>query len=154
VIEIELIIESNLIFGSHYQIDGAPYHAASPLYKPRAFFENKTNELFGKTRHLLRQRVPRRYAVTPLTRPSWKAFSGEFHCPGCGAHEAYRSRPRGFFEAYVLPILFLRPVRCDRCYLRSYVPRSCPARERTELGSKISKSEPAAATTDNNSRVA
>jgi len=68
--------------------------------------------------------------MTPLTRPSWPIFSEEFHCPGCGGHEAYRSRPRGFFEAYLLPILFLRPVRCDRCYLRSYVLRSVPARER------------------------
>lgn len=63
-------------------------------------------------------------------RPSWSLFSEEFHCPGCAGEEAYESRPRGFLERYVLPLLFLRPVRCDHCYLRSYVPRTVAARVR------------------------
>ena len=91
--------------------------------------------------------------MTPLARPSWKVFSGEFHCPGCGGQLAYRSRPRGFFEAYVLPIFFLQPVRCDRCYLRSYVPRFVPARERTQFESRQPKSQPDDPT-DSNSRIA
>lgn len=70
--------------------------------------------------------------MTPVIRPSWSLVSAEFRCRGCGAHEAVRSRPRGFFEAYVLPIFFLQPVRCDRCYLRSYVSRSVSPRERTQ----------------------
>jgi len=68
--------------------------------------------------------------VNPPTRPAWSLFFEEFHCRGCGAHEAYQSRPRGFFERYVLPVLLLQPVRCDHCYLRSYVPRTVAARER------------------------
>lgn len=63
-------------------------------------------------------------------RPSFSLFSEEFHCSECGAEEAYQSRPRGFFERYVLPLLYLQPVRCDHCYLRSYVPRTVAARPR------------------------
>lgn len=80
--------------------------------------------------------------MTLLPRPSWRPFSAEFHCRGCGAKEGYRSRPRGFFEMYVLPIFFLQPVRCDRCYLRSYVPRSVAARERTQHEPMRPKSQP------------
>jgi hypothetical protein len=57
---------------------------------------------------------------------SWGRAS-EFHCQECGHHEAYRSRPRGVFEKYLLPILMLRPVRCDRCYRRSYARRTVAA---------------------------
>ncbi len=77
-----------------------------------------------------------------LTRRSWHPFSADFECRGCGAKEAYRSRPRGFFEMYVLPIFFLQPVRCDRCYLRSYASRSFAARERTQRERVQSKSQP------------
>lgn len=62
--------------------------------------------------------------MTPLTPTFWNLSPTQFRCHGCNGQEAYRSRPRGFFEAYVLPIVYLQPVRCDRCYLRSYVPRS------------------------------
>jgi hypothetical protein len=80
--------------------------------------------------------------MTLLPRPSWNPFSLEFQCRGCGAKDAYRSRPRGFFEAYVLPVFFLQPVRCDRCYLRSYVTRSFAARERTQRERMQPKSQP------------
>jgi hypothetical protein len=60
----------------------------------------------------------------------WSRFSEEFHCRGCGALEAFRSRPRGFFEKFVLPIFFLQPVRCERCYQRVYVCRTIPVLER------------------------
>ena len=63
-----------------------------------------------------------------LNRPSWTIFSEEFHCPECGAEEAYQSRARGSFERYVLPLFFLQPVRCDHCYVRSYVSRAVAAR--------------------------
>jgi hypothetical protein len=81
--------------------------------------------------------------VSPLVRPSWSLFFEEFHCRGCGAEDAYQSRPRGFFESYLLPILFLQPVRCDHCYLRSYIPRSVTARERTRPPRKQPESQPA-----------
>jgi len=80
--------------------------------------------------------------VTPLNRPSWSLFFDEFHCRGCGAQEAYQSRPRGFFERYVLPLLFLQPVRCDHCYLRSYVLRTIMVRERPRPPRKESASQP------------
>jgi hypothetical protein len=62
--------------------------------------------------------------VTPLTHSSWSRFFEEFHCRGCGGEEAYRSRPRGFFERHVLRVLMLQAVRCERCYHRSYVLRT------------------------------
>jgi len=71
--------------------------------------------------------------MTPLPYRWWSFRPLEFHCPSCGGEEACRSRPRGLFEAYVLPILCLRPVRCDRCYLRSYVLRTIAVPERPRL---------------------
>ena len=72
---------------------------------------------------------------------SWNPFAADFHCRGCGGHDAYQSRPRNFFERHLLPIVFLQPVRCDRCYLRSYVLRTVAARERTLAGSKPPESQ-------------
>jgi len=91
--------------------------------------------------------------VTRLTRPSWAPFSNEFRCCDCGSDEAFRSRPRGFFEKYVLAILFLQPVRCDRCYLRSYVSQGVAVRERPRLERKQPESQPVASAA-RNSRVA
>jgi hypothetical protein len=67
--------------------------------------------------------------VTPISRPSW-SWLFEFHCPECGYQEGYRSRSRGFLEKYLLPVLLLRAVRCDRCYHRSYALCSVPVLER------------------------
>jgi len=83
----------------------------------------------------------RRYFVTPPAQPSWSSFFEEFHCRGCGGTEAYRSRPRGFFERYVLPLLLLQVVRCKRCYHRSYVWSTIPAIERNPTDRKQSQSE-------------
>jgi hypothetical protein len=89
---------------------------------------------------------------------SWNPFSSEFQCRGCGCDEAYQSRPRGFFESHILPIFFLQTVRCDRCYLRSYVSRSLAARPRIQFMSEEPErpqpeSHPAD-TPNRNSRVA
>ncbi len=102
---------------------------------------------------LLRVRMvlSRRYVVTTLARSSWGRFFEEFHCRGCGAHEAYRSRPRGFFERYLLPLLLLQAVRCERCSHRSYVWRLIPALERPDR--KHSQSQPAGGS-KSDSRVA
>jgi hypothetical protein len=59
-------------------------------------------------------------------------FVDEFVCRGCGAQEAFRSRPRGFFEKYVLPLFLLRTVRCAGCFQRSYVLRTIPALARVQ----------------------
>jgi hypothetical protein len=91
--------------------------------------------------------------VNPLGRSSLNFLSPEFNCRGCGAHEAYLSHPRGLFEKYLLPILFLRVVRCDRCYVRSYVPRVVSARERPLPPRKQPESQPATAES-HDSRIA
>jgi hypothetical protein len=80
--------------------------------------------------------------VTPLARPSWSQLFEEFYCRGCGGQEAYRSRPRSFFEKYVLPLLLLQTVRCERCYHRSYVPRTITVLERPDSLRKHSLSQP------------
>jgi hypothetical protein len=80
--------------------------------------------------------------VTPVASPSWSRFFEEFHCRGCGAHGAYRSRPRGFFEKCVLPFLLLQTVRCERCYHRGYVLRTISAREPVHPHPKQSQSQP------------
>ncbi len=75
-------------------------------------------------------------------RPSWSRFFEEFHCRGCGLQQAFSSRPRGFFERRVLPLLLLQAVRCERCYHRAYALRTIPTLERIELGQKKSQAEP------------
>jgi hypothetical protein len=64
--------------------------------------------------------------VSPVVSGSFQ----EFHCRGCGGREAFRSRPRGFFEKYLLPLFMLRPARCERCFQRVYVWRTIPLLER------------------------
>ncbi len=91
--------------------------------------------------------------MTPLASPSWSQFFGEFHCRGCGGQEAYRSRPRGFFEKFVLPFLLLQAVRCARCYHRCYILRTIPVPERDQLERKRSPSQPPNGS-DSDSRVA
>jgi hypothetical protein len=81
--------------------------------------------------------------MTSHIRPFWRPFSTEFRCPNCSADDATQSRARGFFEANMLPILLLQPVRCERCYLRSYVSRWVPARERPQRKPPNSETNPA-----------
>jgi len=82
--------------------------------------------------------------MSPDAEPSWLESVQEFHCRGCGGDEAYRSRPRGFWEKYVLPLLLLRPIRCERCYHRYYILRTIPVLERGQPSRKDSLSDPAA----------
>ena len=79
--------------------------------------------------------------MTPLARTSWDQFFEEFYCRECGGQEAYRSRPRSFFERYVLPLLLLQAVRCERCYHRVYVLRTIPVLERPQPERKLPQSE-------------
>ena len=79
--------------------------------------------------------------MTPVSSPSWSRIFEEFHCRGCGGQEAYRSRPRGFFEKHVLPLLLLQTVRCEHCHHRGYVWRTIPALERVQPDRKQSQSE-------------
>jgi hypothetical protein len=60
-------------------------------------------------------------------------YSRQFHCIDCGSTTGYRSRPRTFLERYILPMLFLRPVRCGDCFRRSYCLVTVEVRERNEM---------------------
>ena len=65
-----------------------------------------------------------------MGQPSWSRFFKEFYCRGCGFQQAYRSRPRSLFEKLVLPLFLFQPVRCERCYRRTYALRSIAVLER------------------------
>jgi hypothetical protein len=42
-----------------------------------------------------------------------------FECRDCGGFNGYRSRPKTFAEKFLLPLLFLRLVRCGDCLRQS-----------------------------------
>lgn len=71
---------------------------------------------------------------------TWSRPFGEFHCPECGSSDVYRSRPRSFFEKHILSLM-MRPVRCDRCFHRSYAFRSVAVQERIPPGPPPPQSE-------------
>jgi hypothetical protein len=54
----------------------------------------------------------------------------EFYCDDCGSDVGFRSRRRTFSERYLLPLFFLRPVRCAECFRRDYRLIFMPVRER------------------------
>ena len=79
--------------------------------------------------------------MSPLTRPPWSARLEEFYCRRCGGDEAFRSRPRNFFEKYLLPLVMMQPVRCERCDYRHYIWSTIPVRERGQPGRKPASGE-------------
>lgn len=64
-------------------------------------------------------------------------FFREFRCPSCYGQKAYRSRHRGVIEQALLLFFMLKPVRCERCYHRTYVFRSVPVLERGAHAGKL-----------------
>ena len=80
--------------------------------------------------------LARRCAVSPLGLPSFRSFR-EFHCPDCYGQKAYLSRCRSVFEKGFLFLLMLKPVRCERCFHRSYAFRTVPVLERVALAGKL-----------------
>jgi hypothetical protein len=77
-------------------------------------------------------------SVSPPGSPaSWTRPFREFRCPSCNATKAYRSRYRGVVEQMLLFPLMLKPVRCDRCYHRSYILRVVPVLERGAHAGKL-----------------
>jgi len=74
--------------------------------------------------------------VSRLGPSPWSRFR-EFKCSSCAAQKAYRSRYRGIREQIFLLFLMLKPVRCDRCYHRSYVFRTVPVLERGTRAGRI-----------------
>ena len=92
--------------------------------------------------------------MSPLGLPSLLTrLFHEFHCSGCGNREAYRSRSRGLIEKGLLSALMLQPVRCDRCFHRSYIFRTVPVMERTGSAVKHSPRKHES-TSDTGTRVA
>jgi hypothetical protein len=61
--------------------------------------------------------------------PLFQQFT-EFRCHDCGGNVGFRSRRRTFSERYILPALFLQPVRCAECFRRDYRLISMQVRER------------------------
>jgi len=55
-----------------------------------------------------------------------------FQCCHCRRNKAHLSRKRGVFERVLLPLLLLRPVRCDDCFRRQYVSVLCRVPERPQ----------------------
>jgi hypothetical protein len=51
--------------------------------------------------------------------PNFSLFSS-YRCRDCGSDAGFRSRRRSFSERYLLPLLFLQPVRCGECFRRDY----------------------------------
>ena len=80
--------------------------------------------------------------MRPRASLSWSQLFEEFHCRECGKQQAYRSRPRNFFEKHVLPFLLLQPVRCDHCYHRVYAFWTIPALEPSRPERKPLQKEP------------
>jgi hypothetical protein len=50
--------------------------------------------------------------VRPLVSP--------YRCNDCGNESGFRSRRRTLTERFLLPLVFLRPVRCGECFRRDY----------------------------------
>jgi len=57
----------------------------------------------------------------------------QFHCRDCRSYQAYRSSARNLFEKYLIPLLLLQTVRCERCMERKYVFRTIPVPERGQV---------------------
>ena len=74
--------------------------------------------------------------MSPLGLPSFRSFR-EFHCPDCYGQKAYRSRYRSIVEQVVMSVLMLKPVRCERCFHRSYTFRTVPVLERVAPAGKL-----------------
>jgi len=60
-----------------------------------------------------------------------------YRCRDCGSEVGFRSRRRTLFERYLLPLFFLRPVRCGECFRRDYRLISTPVRDRLSDTSQI-----------------
>jgi hypothetical protein len=70
--------------------------------------------------------------VSPSQDQAHLPLPSSFLCSECGGREAYRSRPRGFFERRILPIFLLQPARCEQCFHRAYIRKSVQVMERSE----------------------
>jgi hypothetical protein len=60
-------------------------------------------------------------------------MNANFTCQDCGFHVAVRSKKRGPWERFVVPLFLLRPARCANCFRRVYSWVWVPLREPVEL---------------------
>jgi hypothetical protein len=68
----------------------------------------------------------------PSSQEFWAHFFTGFLCSRCGSDLGYASRPRNFFERFVIPVFFLKTVRCGECYRRTYRPLNLKVRPRRD----------------------
>ena len=62
----------------------------------------------------------------------WAHFFTDFRCGSCGSDAGYASRPRNFFERYLIPLFLMKTVRCGDCYRRSLRPVNIQVQPRRE----------------------
>jgi hypothetical protein len=55
-----------------------------------------------------------------MSKPQDDPLFPPYFCRDCGSEVGFRSRRRNFAEKFILPLLFLRPVRCGECFRRDY----------------------------------
>jgi len=77
------------------------------------------------------------------------AWTLPYRCRDCGSEVGFRSRRRTIIERFILPLLFLQPVRCGECFRRDYRLIFTKVRERLSDVSKIASGRPAATTNRN-----
>ena len=66
-------------------------------------------------------------------------FARLFECQNCGGFNGYSSRPRSLAEKYILPLFFLRPVRCGDCSCRTFQNRFVPVQTRNVQKRNVQK---------------
>jgi hypothetical protein len=71
--------------------------------------------------------------------PSNEPLFPPYQCRDCGSGVGFRSRRRTFIERYLLPMLFLQPVRCGECFRRDYRLMLTPVRPRLSGAAKPKK---------------
>lgn len=67
------------------------------------------------------------------------AVTHTYRCSDCGCELGFRSRRRTLAERFILPLFFLRPVRCGECFHRDYRLIFTPVHER---GSRLARIQP------------
>jgi hypothetical protein len=77
---------------------------------------------------------PEDYLVTDL---SVNQRSKQYRCRDCGGEVGIRSRRRKWIERYLLPMIFLKPVRCASCFRRDYWLVSTPVCERVNAAIEL-----------------
>ena len=65
-----------------------------------------------------------------------------YRCRDCGSETGFRSRRRTLTERFILPLVFLQPVRCGECFRRDYRLIFVPVRDRLSDAPKVLPGKP------------